>query len=101
MVFDSKMINFIKCQFLPKNVTIHILQNLHNFISTLVLAPHSTYFDTLAHFLLGCPSAVSMSGVRKLPLIGKMFEFIQSIFVNRDDPQSRYCYNFKAWSDLK
>ena len=55
----------------------------------LVAAPHSTFFDGFAVFWSGLPYIVSRNENRQLPLIGKCVELAQSLFVTREDPDSR------------
>jgi lysophosphatidylcholine acyltransferase/lyso-PAF acetyltransferase len=55
----------------------------------LIIAPHSSFFDALAVFWTGLPSALHREESRRIPLIGKCFEFAQAIFVNREDRDSR------------
>ena len=57
--------------------------------SILVAAPHSTFFDTFVVFWCDLPYVVSRHENRKIPLLGKCIEFAQSLFVCREDPQSR------------
>jgi len=55
----------------------------------LVVAPHSTYFDGFVVFWCDLPYIVSRQENRRIPLLGKCIEFAQSLFVCREDPQSR------------
>ncbi|XP_065575073.1 lysophosphatidylcholine acyltransferase-like [Artemia franciscana] len=55
----------------------------------LVLAPHSSVYDALLVFFLGSPSIVAKEEVKKLPFIGKLVNFTQPIYVDREDPNSR------------
>ena len=55
----------------------------------LVVAPHSTYFDGFAVFWADLPYIISRQENRSIPLIGKCTELSQSLFVCREDPQSR------------
>ena len=55
----------------------------------LVVGPHSTFFDGLVVFWCNLPYIVSRYENRKIPLVGKCLEFAQSLFVCREDPQSR------------
>merc|ERR1712062_278390 len=57
--------------------------------SILVVAPHSTFFDGFVVFWCDLPYIVSRHENRKIPLLGKCIEFAQSLFVCREDPQSR------------
>jgi len=55
----------------------------------LVVAPHSTYFDGFVVFWCDLPYIVSRQENRRIPLLGKCIELSQSLFVCREDPQSR------------
>ena len=55
----------------------------------LVVAPHSTYLDGFVVFWCDLPYIVSRQENRRIPLLGKCIEFAQSLFVCREDPQSR------------
>ncbi|KAK2721351.1 hypothetical protein QYM36_003582 [Artemia franciscana] len=55
----------------------------------LVLAPHSSVYDSLVVFFLGSPSIVAKEEVKKLPFFGKLVNFTQPIYVDREDPNSR------------
>lgn len=55
----------------------------------LVVAPHSTYLDGFVVFWCDLPYIVNRQENRKIPLLGKCIEFAQSLFVCREDPQSR------------
>ena len=59
----------------------------------LVVAPHSGFFDTFVLFWCtgpyGFPYCVTREESRKLPLFGKVFDLFQSIYVKREDPDSR------------
>ena len=55
----------------------------------LVVGPHSTFFDGFVVFWCDLPYIVSRHENRKIPLLGKCIEFAQSLFVCREDPQSR------------
>ena len=55
----------------------------------LVAAPHSGFFDTFVPFWSNTPSGVIREENRKLPVLGKCFELFQSIYVKREDPNSR------------
>ena len=55
----------------------------------LVVGPHSTFFDGFVVFCCDLPYIVSRNENRKIPLVGKCLEYAQSLFVCREDPQSR------------
>ncbi|XP_073672851.1 lysophospholipid acyltransferase LPCAT4-like [Garra rufa] len=55
----------------------------------LVVAPHSTFLDMLVLCATGLPVVVSRSENCKLPVIGALLEFNQSVLVSRKDPESR------------
>ena len=55
----------------------------------LVLAPHSSVYDSLVVFFLGSPSIVAKGEVKKLPFFGKLVNFTQPIYVDREDPNFR------------
>uniref|UniRef100_A0A0X3NYX8 Phospholipid/glycerol acyltransferase domain-containing protein n=1 Tax=Schistocephalus solidus TaxID=70667 RepID=A0A0X3NYX8_SCHSO len=54
----------------------------------IVLAPHSSFFDSLLVVLLGLPSVVGKTETANSP-IGCLIKMTQPILVNRDDPSSR------------
>ncbi|BHF74849.1 Lysophosphatidylcholine acyltransferase 2 [Sparganum proliferum] len=54
----------------------------------IVLAPHSSFFDSLVVVLLGLPSVVGKTETANSP-IGCLIKMTQPILVNRDDPSSR------------
>jgi lysophosphatidylcholine acyltransferase/lyso-PAF acetyltransferase len=55
----------------------------------LVAAPHSTFMDGFVVFWSGTPYIVSRQENKQIPLLGKCIEFSQSLFVSREDPESR------------
>ncbi|XP_043100178.1 lysophospholipid acyltransferase LPCAT4 [Puntigrus tetrazona] len=55
----------------------------------LVVAPHSGFLDMLVLCATGLPMVVSRSENCRLPVIGALLEFNQSVIVSRKDPQSR------------
>ncbi|XP_067931379.1 lysophospholipid acyltransferase LPCAT4-like [Watersipora subatra] len=55
----------------------------------LVLAPHASYLDPVVGLLCGLPGAVSVLDNAYIPGIGAIFRACQSIFLDRNDPQSR------------
>ncbi|VDN14518.1 unnamed protein product [Dibothriocephalus latus] len=54
----------------------------------IVLAPHSSFFDSLLVVALGLPSVVGKTETANSP-IGCLIKMTQPILVNRDDPSSR------------
>ncbi|CUT99017.1 acetyltransferase [Echinococcus multilocularis] len=54
----------------------------------LVLAPHSSFYDSLVFLSLGMPSVVGKTETALSP-IGSFIKMTQPILVNRDDPSSR------------
>ena len=54
----------------------------------LVLAPHSSFYDSLVFLSLGMPSVVGKTETALSP-IGSFIKMTQPILVNRDDPLSR------------
>ncbi|XP_051565816.1 lysophospholipid acyltransferase LPCAT4-like [Myxocyprinus asiaticus] len=55
----------------------------------LAVAPHSSFLDMLVLCATGLPTVVSRSENTKLPVIGALLEFNQSVIVSRKDPESR------------
>ncbi|KAB5518397.1 hypothetical protein PHYPO_G00165390 [Pangasianodon hypophthalmus] len=55
----------------------------------LAVAPHSGFLDMLVLSLAGLPTVVSRSENAKLPVIGALLEYNQSVLVSRKDPESR------------
>jgi len=55
----------------------------------LVAAPHSSFFDAIVIFCSGFPIFVNREENRAYPWIGLCMEFIQSIFVSREEAGSR------------
>nr|XP_006825078.1 PREDICTED: lysophosphatidylcholine acyltransferase 2-like [Saccoglossus kowalevskii] len=58
-------------------------------VTLLVVAPHSSYFDSAVVSGLGMPSAVSKLEMRSVPIIGSLVSVLQPVFVSRNDPESR------------
>lgn len=50
----------------------------------LVAAPHSSFFDTIAFFVSGMPISVSKAENAHIPVIGKLVQALQPIFVTRE-----------------
>lgn len=55
----------------------------------LVVAPHSGFLDMVVLHPTQLPTVVSRSENTRLPVIGALLEFNQSVLVSRKDPQSR------------
>uniref|UniRef100_H2SGM9 Lysophosphatidylcholine acyltransferase 4 n=1 Tax=Takifugu rubripes TaxID=31033 RepID=H2SGM9_TAKRU len=55
----------------------------------LVVAPHSSFLDMLVLYPTQLATVVSRSENTKLPVIGALLEFNQSVLVSRKDPESR------------
>lgn len=55
----------------------------------LVVAPHCGFLDMLVLHPTQLPTVVSRSENTRLPVIGALLEFNQSVLVSRKDPQSR------------
>ncbi|KAK6632549.1 hypothetical protein RUM43_013317 [Polyplax serrata] len=55
----------------------------------LAVAPHSSYFDVLTVVCLGGPSVVAKGETGSLPLIGKLINYTQPVYVWRDVHDSR------------
>ena len=55
----------------------------------LVVAPHSSFFDAIAVFCCGFPYFINRIENKAIPFLGKCIQFRQSIFVNREEPNSR------------
>uniref|UniRef100_A0A4W4EJD9 EF-hand domain-containing protein n=1 Tax=Electrophorus electricus TaxID=8005 RepID=A0A4W4EJD9_ELEEL len=60
-----------------------------NEAAVLAVAPHSGFLDMLVLCVAGLPTVVSRSENTKLPVIGALLEFNQSVLVSRKDPESR------------
>ncbi|XP_041738664.1 lysophospholipid acyltransferase LPCAT4 [Coregonus clupeaformis] len=55
----------------------------------LAVAPHSSFLDMLVLTETQLPTVVSRSENLKIPVIGALLEFNQSVMVNRKNPESR------------
>ena len=55
----------------------------------LVVAPHFSLLDPFIMLYLEMPCSVSKISVSKIPLVGKVAVALQTIFVDRQDPQSK------------
>ncbi|XP_076846850.1 lysophospholipid acyltransferase LPCAT4 [Brachyhypopomus gauderio] len=64
-------------------------QARQNEAAVLAVAPHSGFLDMLVLCVAGLPTVVSRSENTKLPVIGALLEFNQSVLVSRKDPESR------------
>ena len=61
-----------------------------NEAAILIALPHTTLFDIfLPHWIENMPCTVTRIKNRKMPVIGKMMDLCQAIYVARDDPKSR------------
>ncbi|XP_050300293.1 lysophosphatidylcholine acyltransferase isoform X1 [Anthonomus grandis grandis] len=54
-----------------------------------VLAPHSSFMDSIAMVYMGGPSIVARGETASIPFFGKLINYTQPIYVWRDDPESR------------
>ncbi|KAH8274176.1 hypothetical protein KR018_001176, partial [Drosophila ironensis] len=55
----------------------------------LVVAPHSSYVDSILVVARGPPSIVAKRETADIPLLGKIINYAQPIYVQREDPNSR------------
>ncbi|XP_076470898.1 lysophosphatidylcholine acyltransferase 1-like [Babylonia areolata] len=55
----------------------------------LVVAPHSSFLDSLALVYMGLTSVVAKAESQHIPCFGKIIQFSQPVLVSRDDPDSR------------
>lgn len=55
----------------------------------IVMAPHSTFFDTLAHCSIGTPSVVAKKSLFDVPVVGLLMKVTLPIIVDRFDKESR------------
>ncbi|XP_067639418.1 lysophosphatidylcholine acyltransferase [Eurosta solidaginis] len=55
----------------------------------LVVAPHSSYVDSIIVVTAGPPSIVAKRETADIPLLGKIINFAQPIYVQREDVNSR------------
>jgi len=55
----------------------------------LVVAPHSTFFDSLAVCVMGGPSVVAKAETSSIPFWGSLIRFTQPVLVHRTDANSR------------
>ncbi|KAM7346917.1 lysophosphatidylcholine acyltransferase isoform 1-T4 [Cochliomyia hominivorax] len=55
----------------------------------LVVAPHSSYVDSIIVAAIGPPAIVAKKETSEIPLLGKIINYAQPIYVQREDPNSR------------
>lgn len=55
----------------------------------LVVAPHSSYVDSMFVAATGPPAIVAKKETSEIPLLGKIINYTQPIYVQREDPNSR------------
>ncbi|XP_065364797.1 lysophosphatidylcholine acyltransferase [Calliphora vicina] len=55
----------------------------------LVVAPHSSYVDSIIVAATGPPAIVAKRETSEIPLLGKIINYAQPIYVQREDPNSR------------
>lgn len=55
----------------------------------LCLAPHTSFFDAIVGVVLDLPSTVSREENRHAPVIGKLLDYLQPVYVSRTDQNSR------------
>ncbi|XP_061386793.1 lysophosphatidylcholine acyltransferase-like [Musca vetustissima] len=55
----------------------------------LVVAPHSSYVDSIVVVTTGPPAIVAKRETADIPLLGKIINYAQPIYVQREDPNSR------------
>ncbi|XP_018336785.1 lysophosphatidylcholine acyltransferase isoform X1 [Agrilus planipennis] len=55
-----------------------------------VLAPHSSFMDSIVMVYMDAPSIVAKGETSCIPIFGKLINFSQPIYVWRDDPDSRH-----------
>ncbi|XP_055842917.1 lysophosphatidylcholine acyltransferase [Episyrphus balteatus] len=55
----------------------------------LVVAPHSSYVDSVLVVVTGPTSVVAKRGTSDIPILGKIISCAQPIYVEREDPNSR------------
>ena len=55
----------------------------------LVVAPHSTFFDSLPVVLMGAPSVVAKAETTSIPFWGAIIKMTQPVLVHRSDTNSR------------
>lgn len=72
--------------------TIHVIHSdkLSTKTRIVVAAPHTTFFDAVVMSACEeCPTGVSRIENGGLPFLGKILQFLQPVFVSREDPNSR------------
>ncbi|KAF5897084.1 lysophosphatidylcholine acyltransferase 2 [Clarias magur] len=55
----------------------------------LVVAPHSSFFDSITCIVSGMPSVVSRAENLLVPMFGRFLRSVQPVTVSREDPDSR------------
>ncbi|XP_075158908.1 lysophosphatidylcholine acyltransferase [Haematobia irritans] len=55
----------------------------------MVVAPHSSYVDSIVVVATGPPAIVAKQETSDIPLLGKIINYAQPIYVQREDPNSR------------
>lgn len=55
----------------------------------LAVAPHSSFFDSLAVVIMGAPIVVAKAETSSLPFWGSLIKYTQPVLVYRNDPSSR------------
>lgn len=55
----------------------------------LCVAPHSSFFDSLAVIMMGAPSVVAKAETTTIPFWGSLIKLTQPVLVHRNDPNSR------------
>lgn len=56
----------------------------------LVCGPHTTWWDAKAIVLAAhCPGGVSRTESAQVPILGRLIDFLQPVYVTREDPNSR------------
>ncbi|XP_027850888.1 lysophosphatidylcholine acyltransferase isoform X1 [Aphis gossypii] len=56
----------------------------------LAVAPHSSFYDGLAAVVTGGPTIVAKEENSFIPIVGRVINFTQPVYVRRDDPESRH-----------
>ncbi|KAG8183623.1 hypothetical protein JTE90_025173 [Oedothorax gibbosus] len=56
----------------------------------LLVAPHSSFFDTVVVIALGCPGMVAKDSTGTMPFFGSLVRFMQPLYVKSEDPDSRH-----------
>jgi len=77
---------FFCCGF---NVTVKGKQADPKDAPILAVAPHSTFFDSLAVCVMGAPSVVAKAETSSIPFWGSLIKYTQPVLVHRTDVNSR------------